>query len=137
MIDDNIGLILGLFLKHLLRFCDLRPGNSGRIGLRSLAISSLSRADVASRTVCSCTHRQDQIATVRYFGLLSVFTRAALASAVPAVAPCPSVRLSVTSRSFEPHGQTDLAVFGTKVSFDLHCTLHYGFKEIEVTPKLR
>jgi len=28
MIDDNIGLILGLFLKHLLRFCDLRPGNT-------------------------------------------------------------------------------------------------------------
>jgi len=29
MIDDNIRLILGLFLKNLLRFCDLRPGNTG------------------------------------------------------------------------------------------------------------
>jgi len=28
MIDDNIGLILRLFLNHLLRFCDLRPGNT-------------------------------------------------------------------------------------------------------------
>jgi len=28
MIDDNIGLILSLFLKHLLRFCNLSPGNT-------------------------------------------------------------------------------------------------------------
>jgi len=28
MVDDNIGLILGLFLKHLLRYCDLRPDNT-------------------------------------------------------------------------------------------------------------
>jgi len=108
-----------------------------RIGLRYLAITSLSRADVASRTVCSSTHCQEPVATVRYFGLLSVLLALLYASAVPAVAPCPSVRLSVTSRSLERHGQTDLAVFGTKVSFDLHCTLHCSFEEIVVTPKLR
>jgi len=107
------------------------------IGLRRLAVSILSRADVAIRTVCSCTHCQEEIATVRYFGLLSVLLALLYASAVPAVAPCPSVRLSVTTQSFERHGQTDLAVFVTKVSSDLHCTLHCSFKEIVVTPKLR
>jgi len=71
-----------------------------RIGLRYLAITSLSRADVASRTVCSSTHCQEPVATVRYFGLLSVLLALLYVSAVPAIAPCPSVRLSVTRRSF-------------------------------------
>ena len=43
MIDHNIGLILGLFLKHLLRFCDLRPGNT------DCAVSRVTDASVLMR----------------------------------------------------------------------------------------